>query len=301
MTATTKGTDAMKPDFTTGSVVSHDGTRIGYRQLGQGPAVVLLHGSMESAASHMWLAAALGDVFTVYLPDRRGRGLSGPYGADYSIEREVEDLDALLSHTGARRVFGVSASGLVALQAALTLPGVERVAVYEPALLLDGYDPGLTSWLTRFDAEIAEGKTAAAMVTSLIGLRLGPAFLARIPRWVLETATNAALKSEDKKAAPGDITMRKLAPTLHYEGQLIAEMAGTLDRFRDVPAEVLLLGGSKGLDFLKPALAALEHVLPHATRVEFAGLDHGGSADASKANEGGKPEVVAPELRRFFS
>ena len=53
--------------------------RIGYLRLGQGPAVVLLHGSMESARSHTRLALALADAFTVYLPDRRGRGMSGPY------------------------------------------------------------------------------------------------------------------------------------------------------------------------------------------------------------------------------
>jgi pimeloyl-ACP methyl ester carboxylesterase len=64
--------------MTTGSVLSKDGTRIGYLRVGQGPAVVLLHGSNESARSHTQLALALADAFTVYLPDRRGRGLSGP-------------------------------------------------------------------------------------------------------------------------------------------------------------------------------------------------------------------------------
>ena len=62
----------------TRSVISADGTLIGYRQLGQGPGLVLVHGAMESAQSHMQLAEALADTFTVYLPDRRGRGMSGP-------------------------------------------------------------------------------------------------------------------------------------------------------------------------------------------------------------------------------
>jgi hypothetical protein len=94
--------------------------------------------------------------------------------------------------------------------------------------------------------------------------------------------------------------MRALAPTVYYEGVLLAEMAGTLDTFAGVPADVLLLGGSKGLAFLKPALGDLARTLPHNRRIEFAGLDHGGSADVSSANRGGKPEVVAPELRRFL-
>jgi pimeloyl-ACP methyl ester carboxylesterase len=70
-TATTAG-------MATGSVVSRDGTRIGYLRVGRGPAVVLLHGSNESARSHTQLALALADTFTVYLPDRRGRGMSAP-------------------------------------------------------------------------------------------------------------------------------------------------------------------------------------------------------------------------------
>src|SRR5215204_24909 len=61
-------------EMTTGSVLSKDGTRIGYLQVGQGPAAVLVHGSNESARSHTRLALALADAFTVYLPDRRGRG-----------------------------------------------------------------------------------------------------------------------------------------------------------------------------------------------------------------------------------
>src|SRR5262249_8608671 len=202
-------------------VISRDGTRIGYRQVGRGPGLVLLHGSMQSAASHMGLATALADAFTVYLPDRRGRGLSGPAGDDYSMASEVDDVGALLTHTGARNLFGVSSSGLIALQSALTLHAIDRVAVYEPALLLPGHDPGLTNWLPRFDREIAEGATAAALITSMIGLQLGPAIFNRMPRWLLEGFTNMALKGEDKKAAPNDITMRKLAPTLHYEGQLM--------------------------------------------------------------------------------
>jgi pimeloyl-ACP methyl ester carboxylesterase len=76
-------------EMTAGSVTSRDGTSVGYLRLGQGPAVVLLHGSMESAGSHTRLAQALADAFTVYLPDRRGRGMSGPYPSGYGIRTEV--------------------------------------------------------------------------------------------------------------------------------------------------------------------------------------------------------------------
>jgi pimeloyl-ACP methyl ester carboxylesterase len=285
--------------YTTGSVTSKDGTIIGYRQLGYGPGVVALHGAMESAKSHMQLAEALAGSFTVYLVDRRGRGLSGPYGTSYSMQREVEDLDALLAKTGSQRVFGVSAGGLIALQAALTLPAIQKVAVYEPALIVNGSIS--TAFLPRYDREIAEGKTAAALVSGMLGVQMGPPFLQKMPRWLLEAFTRQGMKSEDKTAKPGDMTMRSLAPTLHYDFQLVSEMAEQVERFRALQVETLLLGGSKSPAYLKQALDALEQTIPQARRVEFPGLDHGGSSDLGPTNRSGDPQQVAQELLRFFA
>ena len=63
--------------------------------------MVIVHGSKESARSHTGLALALADAFTVYLPDRRGRGMSGPFRPGYGIRTEVEDLEAVLAESGA--------------------------------------------------------------------------------------------------------------------------------------------------------------------------------------------------------
>jgi pimeloyl-ACP methyl ester carboxylesterase len=287
--------------MTRGSVVSRDGTAIGYLKLGRGPAVVILHGSMESSRSHTLLAQALAGEFTVYLPDRRGRGMSGPHRPDHGMRTEVEDLRAVLAQSGAQMVFGVSAGGLIVLEAARTLPGIGKIAVYEPALAMDA--AGHAAWLERFDREMASGKVAAAMITSMYGLELAPPFFKVMPRGLLVSLTEMAMKKEDRKAAPDDITMRKLAPTIHYEGVLIAEMAGPADAFRAVTADVLLLGGSKGLPFLKPGLDALARTLPRSRRVEFPGLDHGASSDPGHTNPAGKPEIVAQvarEVRAFF-
>lgn len=288
---------------TTGSVVSRDGTPIGYLKIGQGPAVVLLHGSMESAHSHLLLAEELADQFTVYLPDRRGRGMSGPHRADHGIRTEVEDLEAVLTESGARMAFGVSASGLVILEAARTLPVMHKAAVYEPALLMEEATRH-TAWLSRFDEEMAQGKVAKAMITSMLGLELGPPVMNFLPRWLLAAMTGMGMRSEERKAAPDAVTLRKLAPTLHYEGALLAEMAGRIDTFRTVAADVLVLGGSNGLSFLKPALEALTRTIPHCRRVEFPGLDHGSSSDPSTTNPAGSAEriaVVAQEVRAFFA
>jgi hypothetical protein len=123
-----------------------------------------------------------------------------------------------------------------------------------------------------------------------------------MPNWLLESLTNMAMKSEEKKARDGAITMRKLAPTLHYDGQLLAEMSGRLESFWVVRAEVLLLGGSKSLPYLKGTLDALEKVLPHVVKRDgFPRLEHGGANNPSQTNRGSKSELVAQELRRFFA
>jgi pimeloyl-ACP methyl ester carboxylesterase len=284
-------------DFTTHFVTSKDGTTIGYRQLGHGPGLVLLHGVMESAQSHIQLAEALADNFSVYLPDRRGRGLTGPYGKEYSIQKDVEDMDTLLTKTGAHYVFGVSSGGIISLQAALSLDAIHKAAIYEPPLLINDSLP--IAWLTRFEREIAQGKVASALVTAMKGTQMGPPVFNVIPRRLLELLTNMAMKSEDKKANKDyDVTMRMLAPTLHHDFQLVIEMAGKLESFKAIRAEVLLLEGSKSPAYFKVALDALEKVLPHVTRIEFSRLGHGGSGNT---NRGGKPERVAQELRRFFA
>jgi len=287
-------------ELTQGTVTSRDGTEIGYYKTGQGPAVVVLHGSMESARSHTLLAEALATDFTVYLPDRRGRGLSGPHRPDHTVRTEVEDLEAVLTAAGAERAFGVSAGGAVVLEAARTLP-LQQIALYEPAIVADGAPH--REWLTRFDQEIARGDLAGGMVTSMFGFEMAPPFLKVIPRGLLRRMTEKMMAKEELQAAPQTITMRQLAPTIHAEGTIVAELAGTFDNFRAVNADVLLLGGSKGLPGLKPGRATLEKVLPHCRRIEFDGYDHGSSSDPGGVNPTGKPDAVrriAEEVKAFF-
>ena len=287
-------------EMTTGSVISKDGTRIGFLRVGQGPAVVLLHGSNESARSHIHLALALADAFTLYLPDRRGRGLSGPHRPDHGIRTEVEDLRAVVTGSGAEKVFGVSIGALIALEAARTQPAIRQVAAYEPALLMDA--TRYTGWVRRFDREMAKGKVAAAEITSLYGLDLAPPVFKLMGHRLAEALTNRSLVSEDAKATSDTVTMRQLAPTLRWEGLLLAETAGTIGTFAEVSADVLLLGGDmKRPAFIKPAFDALARTLPHNRRVRFPGLDHGGSSDVGPTNRNGKPEVVAPAIRSFFA
>lgn len=280
---------------TRSSITSRDGTVIGYRQIGRGPGLLVVHGAMESADSHLELAEALADAFTVTLYDRRGRGRSGPCPKDAGITAEVEDVAALLRATGGHDVFGVSSGALIGLHAACVLPAIRRLALYEPALSINGSVS--TAFLSRFDQEIADGRVAAALVTGMKGSQMGPAVFNAIPDWLLERLTGLMMAGEDRRAKPGQVTMRALAPTLHHDFELVLDGENALDSFKAIHADVLLLGGTKSPAYLKVALGAVEHVLPGATRVEFPGLNHGGSGNR---NRGGQPQRVAPELCRFF-
>ncbi len=281
---------------TTDSVISKDGTIIGYRQLGRSSGIVLVQGTMGTAQNFMQLARALADTFTVFVPDRRGRGISGSGGNEYSIQKEVEDLDALLTKTGARNVFGLSSGAMIALQAALTLTAIHKLAIFEPPFFINGSVP--TALVARYEKEMAEGKTAAALITGMKAGQMGPPIMNALPRRLLESLVGMAMKSEEKKGSSDFVPMRALASTLHNDFQLVVEMADTLENFGAIRTEVLLLGGSKSPTYLKSAVDALEKVLPHATRIEFSGLSHAASWNTDR---GGKPERVAQELRRFFA
>lgn len=277
--------------YTKDAVTSADGATIGYRRLGEGSGVILIHGGMEASQHLMKLAAALSDGFTVYVPDRRGRGMSGPFGADYSVARECEDIAALVAKTGARNIFGLSSGALISLRAALVVPGLERVALYEPPLSIGGSAP--VAWVPRYEREIARGQTARALTTALKGIQIEPA-LAAAPRSLLLLLFALNLRMADE-ATGDDVSIRALIPTLHYDMGLVRETADTLRDYETLRARVLLLGGGKSPAFLKTALDALARTLPNAERVTFPNLGHLGPTND------GKPDIVAAKLRMFFA
>jgi pimeloyl-ACP methyl ester carboxylesterase len=279
-----------------GSVTSRDGTTIGYRRFGRGPSLVLLHGSASSGAHHVELARLLSDSFTVFVPDRRGPGLSGPYRTGEELQQELEDVAALLGAAGATFLWGLSSGACIALHAARTLPGIAKVGIFEPPLIPDRARAAAV--LRQFDDEMARGKRAAAMITAMCGAEMGPAFFRALLKWLTARLVGMGMKQEAKQPTGEYPTMGELAPTLHYDFAVVTESSGRLDDYRSIRAEVLLMGGSKSPAFLKRALADLARVLPGAKRVELEGLDHAASWNSDR---GGHPESVARELRRFFA
>lgn len=277
---------------TIGTVTSADGTAIGYREVGHGPGLVILHGAMQTGDSQLDMAEALSADFTCYLPDRRGRGRSGPAGPAYGLRREVEDLEALLDATGARHVAGVSSGAIITLHTLLARPDLAGAVVFEPPLFPDGSVPA--ACLPRLDRELAEGRTAAALVTGMKAARLGPAIFKAVPRGVLELMTGLMLKGDRLGETP---TFAQLAPTLRQDIQLSAEASGDLARYAAVRPEVLLLGGTKGPSYLRDALTGLERVLPDVRREVLRGLDHSATSNTAQR---GHPGRVAAVIRRFL-
>ena len=275
--------------FSTHSVSSADGTPIGYRQIGSGPGLILVHGGMEASQHFTALGEALADNFTVYIPDRRGRGMSGGFGDNYSVARDCEDIAAIVKHTGAQYIFGLSSGALIALRATLVIPALTKAVLYEPPLSVNGSSP--TAWLPRYEREVAAGQFAQALVTVLKGIPIAPK-VSWLPRFVLVPLVGAGISSD--KAVSPDVSIKALIPTQRYDMTIVKETADTLDDYRTMPAQVLLLGGSKSPMFLKTALAALETTLPHVTRRELSGFDH-----LSATNEG-RPEAVAGVMREFL-
>src|SRR5260221_7661807 len=127
------------PDSAVREVLSKDGTAIAFDRIGNGPPVILVDGALcyRGIGQSGQLAELLAQHFTVFTYDRRGRGGSGDT-APYAVEREVEDISALLSEAGgAAFVWGMSSGAVLALEAANRLSGIKKLALYEAPLIVD--------------------------------------------------------------------------------------------------------------------------------------------------------------------
>lgn len=151
-----------------GSVLSADGTRIGFLTGGTGPALLMVHGGMCSSARWSPLWPVLTKSFRVTAMDRRGRGLSGD-GTSYSLAAECADVITVAEHLSMQQgapidVFGHSYGALCALGAAAQTPSVRRIVLYEP--------PGPTTvsseWMSRMRDMIGQGQPGRAMFSFLV-------------------------------------------------------------------------------------------------------------------------------------
>ncbi|MFJ8547292.1 alpha/beta fold hydrolase [Streptomyces sp. NPDC093586] len=262
-------------------VVSADGTEIAFEKSGSGPAVVLVASALADRSDTTKLAALLAEHFTVINYDRRGRGASGD-AASYAVDREIEDIAALIEHVGGRAsLFGSSSGAVLALRAANAGLGIDRLALYEPPFVVADGDGGPPRDLARqVETLLAQGRESDAVtyfMTKVQGMPGAAVFFMKLIPKVWRNLT-------------------KLAPTLPYD---IAVMGDTqqgkpLDaaewKGAGMPTRVLT-GGKSPAAFQRAARAVAE-ILPQADQRTLPGLNHGAVVMA--------PKKVAPQIVEFL-
>ena len=260
---------------------SADGTTIGYDWLSDdGPTVVLVGGGLDDGSESIPLGTWLTSAFAVVNYRRRGRGNSGDV-APYAVQREVEDLAAVIEAVGAPvHVFGASTGGALALEAAAAGLPIDRVAVHEVPYLIDsdlvtawrGYVEELTAALDSDDRDQA--------------LRL-----------FMRLAGSSDDDIAGAEAAPVWPALVTLAPTLRYDAACLGDGRPPADRLNAVAQPVLLTTGattdphSAGLpiDFFGAAADAAATHLPDGRRVTIEVAGH--IAD---------PALLGPVLAEFY-
>ncbi|WP_183573040.1 alpha/beta fold hydrolase [Mucilaginibacter sp. X5P1] len=268
-----------------GTVISRDGTIISYLKTGSGPGLILIHGVLSIAANYSQLAAGLAQRFTVYSMERRGRGLSGPQGEDYSTTKECEDLDALQKHTGAIYLFGHSYGGLIALEAARSNKAFSKIAVYEPGVSVDNSIN--VSWIPDYEKYMAAHQYLDAF--AVFSIKAGPENAQRTPLWMMKLMLPLFIKGPKREQ------MYALMPSNLREHQQIASKNNTYLDYHEITAEVLLMyGGKSKLKWVGQAVRALKEVLPLAGIKEFPTLNHFGPDETG-------PGEIAQVLTTYFT
>src|SRR5229473_1793970 len=202
------------------TVVSADGTKIAFDQTGEGPPVILVVGAFNDRATGAPLAKALESRFTVLNYDRRGRGASGDT-QPYAVEREVEDLDALIREVGgAARVFGYSSGGSLALEAAARGLNITKLALYEAPFMVGDDDSrprppkDMARQLAKLVASGRRGDAVELFQTEMVG----------IPEQVVVQIRHAPFRPALEAAAHGPTEvnqntdarrLRRREPSLH--------------------------------------------------------------------------------------
>ncbi|MEU8267447.1 alpha/beta hydrolase [Sphaerisporangium sp. NPDC049002] len=267
------------------TVFSADGTTISYQTMGAGPGLIVLGGTLKTSEDYLPLASTLARSFTVHIVDRRGRGASGPQGTQYSLRKEVEDLQAVQAATGARLAFGHSYGGLVILETARSFPLFDRIAVFEPGL---PYAPVPTGWMAPFRERLAAGDHYGAFIHFVQGSGGAPAFMAKLPHWYLRMAFRVGFRG------PTWQRMRPLLGACLAEHEQLAAQQGRLPEFADVTAPVLLLVGGRSSREHQEGFAAHRDTLPHAVLETMDGLNH---LSPSERKSG---PIVAERALAFF-
>jgi len=262
--------------------------------MGSGEGIVLVHGAMMYAENFMRLAELLAKNFTVYIPDRCGRGLSEMH-KDHSLLAESEDIQAILDQTNTSYIFGLSSGAIIVLQTAILYPALQKMALYEPPLLIDSTKAHLTKTIINYERAMAKQDYGNAFISFMKGTDDKGSRMKSLPVFVTAPLMNIAIHSDaKKKSANGKTDLKSLIIAMQYDNRVALQSQGIIDKVPNITADMLLLEGEKSHPFLKKPLDKLNATLPNAKRIMLPNVGH------IAADNSGKPELVANELTAFF-
>lgn len=248
------------------TVTSRDGTVLAFERSGSGPPLILVVGAFNDRATGAPLADVLASHFTVLNYDRRGRGASGD-GVAYAIEREIEDLDALVTAAGGRAyAFGYSSGAILCLRAAALGVTLPRLALYEPP------------------PTGARAAAIAPQLSALIGAGLRGDAVELFQREAVGIPAEVVIRLRN---APFRPALEAMAHTLFYDSTLLEALPAGLAASVDAP--VLVLDGENSPPVMRESARGLAAALGHGRYRTLEGQGH----DLV-------PAVLAPVLRDFF-
>ncbi len=256
----------------TNYVASADGTKIAFDRLGAGSSVILVTGASVTRGIHTQLAELLAQEFTVFNYDRRGRGESDDT-PPYAVEREIEDLGALIGEAGgAAAVFGSSSGGVLALRATASGLPVNKLAVWEPPFMLDPDAPRRQhEYATELSRLLEEGRRgdAAELFMKLVG----------VPDEMIAGMRSSPMWSD----------MEAVAPSLAYDAEVMGDSTVPTGLLSSVTAPTMVLNGGETGEWAANAADAVSAAVPDGRRESLVGQTHNVSM-----------EVLAPALMNFF-
>ncbi|MEU5884103.1 alpha/beta fold hydrolase [Spirillospora sp. NPDC047279] len=264
-------------------ITARDGADLAVHSSGNGPGIVVVHGGGVTIHDYRRLASALADRFTVHLYNRRGRGDAPPVSRPDAIEQDIDDLAAIMEHTGTGNVIGHSSGGFIALKAALRLP-IDRLALYDAAVSIDGSFPA--PWFEPAREALRRGDTARALTIASAGINPQMA-ASRLPFGVQLAVVRAFMRTRIGR------TMGDLLPLTLDEGEQILRHDGPAEQWAGITAAVLLACGANSAPYYVESNEALARVLPQAGTLRIPGSGH-------DALNRARPRLTNP-LAAFFA
>lgn len=254
------------------TVTSKDGTTIAFDRMGEGSPLILASGGSTDRMANAPLAELLASDFTVFNYDRRGRGPSGDT-PPYAVEREVEDIDAVVGAAGGSAfLYGTSSGAALALEAAASGLDITKLALWEPPFILDENLRPPKDQVEQYDRMIAEGRRGDAVeyfMTKVVGMP--PEFVAQA------------------RAAPWWKAQEDLAHTLKYDAIIMGDYSLPTSRAAQVTAPTLVMVGGASFPFFRETVEALAKAIPHGQTRTLEGQTH----DVT-------PGAMASVLKEFF-